>query len=78
MYYIGTHQQCIDYDNAVTAAEKYVNGDNWANPEQSQTNPNLWAILKACPASNCPRTYNDANMLQVETLPANFYAQENE
>ena len=31
-YYKGTQQECINYDDFVTANEKYLKGDNWANP----------------------------------------------
>lgn len=70
MYYIGTHQECINYDLQVTQGEKYSEGSNWANPIKSQSDPNIWAILKACP-DTCPRTYNSA-MQEVEILPSEF------
>ena len=70
MWYIGTYQECIDYDVQVTAAEQYSSGTKWATPIQSQTNPNNWAILKACPET-CPRTYISA-MQEAETLPDEF------
>ena len=43
MYYKGTQQECIDYDNQVTQAENYVQNDNWANPIEIDDN---WYILK--------------------------------
>lgn len=72
MYYLGTYNQTIYYDNKVTAAENYQSGSNWANPIQSQSDPNKWAILQACPANNCPRTYTHNNMRLVNQLPAEF------
>jgi len=72
MYYLGTYNQATYYDNKVTTAENYSIGSNWANPIQSQSDPNKWAILKACPANNCPRTYTHANMQLVNQLPAEF------
>jgi hypothetical protein len=32
MYYKGTQQECITYDEFVTSNEKYLKGGNWANP----------------------------------------------
>lgn len=72
MYYIGTYQQCINYDLKVTQSEKYSEGSNWANPIQSQTAPNKWAILKAYTKNGSPRTYN-SEMQEVEELPNDFY-----
>jgi len=70
MWYLGTYQECIDYDLQVKQGENYVNGDNWANPIQSKLNANKWAILKACP-DTCPRTYN-SDMQEFESLPSEF------
>ena len=72
MYYLGTYNQTIYYDNKVTAAENYQSGGNWATPIPSQTNPDKLAILQACPANNCPRTYTHANMQLFNQLPAEF------
>ena len=44
-YYIGTEQECIDYDTFVTENENYIEGDNWANPIKNPTEYK-WAILK--------------------------------
>lgn len=74
MYYLGTYQECINYDLQVTHSENYSIGSNWANPIQSQINVNKWAILKACPET-CPRTYN-FDMQEVETLPEEFINQD--
>lgn len=43
-YYIGTEQECIDYDTLVTENENYVNNDNWANPIK-HTTEEKWAII---------------------------------
>lgn len=43
MYYKGTQQECIDYDNQVTQGEHYVQNDNWANPIEIE---GVWYILK--------------------------------
>jgi len=74
MYYIGTYQECNSYDLQVTQAEQYSEGSNWANPIQSQINPDKWAILKACP-DTCPRTYF-STMQEVESLPSEFINQD--
>jgi len=74
MYYIGTEQECINYDLKVSQSEKYSEGSNWANPIQSKINPNKWAILKACP-DTCPRTYNSTTQ-EVESLPSEFINQD--
>lgn len=44
MYYIGTEQECIDYDTLVTENENYVNNDNWSNPIKHSTEEK-WAII---------------------------------
>lgn len=45
MYYIGTEQECIAYDQEVTAGEKYPSKVfNWANPKKKH-DEDLWAIL---------------------------------
>jgi hypothetical protein len=36
MYYKGTQQECISYDDFVTANEKYLKGGNWANPTRNR------------------------------------------
>ena len=44
MYYKGTEQECLAYDQTVTDAEKYpIEGDNWANPIEIDGS---WYILK--------------------------------
>ena len=43
MYYKGTNKECIAYDEFVTANEKYLKGDNWANPIEIEGE---WYILK--------------------------------
>lgn len=43
MYYIGTQQECINYDVFVTQNENYPYNDNWANPIEIEGN---WYILK--------------------------------
>lgn len=42
-YFIGTESDCILYDKKVTAGEKYIQGDNWANPIEIEGE---WYILK--------------------------------
>jgi len=45
MYYIGTKQECIDYDTLVTQNENYAYEiDNWANPTKHPTEEK-WAII---------------------------------
>ena len=43
LWYKGTNQECINYDNQVTEKEGYVKGDNWANPQEIE---GIWYILK--------------------------------
>ena len=43
MYYTGTYQECVDYDNNVTNNENYIQNDNWANPIEIEGS---WYILK--------------------------------
>jgi len=74
MWYIGTYQECLDYNTQVNNGENYVDNTTWATPIQSQIDANKWAILKACP-ENCPRTY-EADMQDVDTLPEEFINQD--
>ena len=77
MYYIGTQQECIDYDLFVTTQENYSEGCNWANPIQNNNNSSEWAILKACPSNGCPRTY-ESEMTEISELPNGFLQNNNE
>ena len=43
LWYKGTNQECINYDKHVTEKERYVKGDNWANPQDIEGS---WYILK--------------------------------
>ena len=45
MYYKGTYQECLDYDNQVSKSLGLINGDNWANPIKHPTKDE-YAILK--------------------------------
>lgn len=64
MWLIGTEQQCVNYDEKVTASENYYNGDNWANPEKHPT-LNIWRIEKL----TWPRNYEpDDVMTEVAEL----------
>lgn len=65
MWLIGTEQQCLAYDDKVTAGENYYNNDNWANPIKHPT-LKLWAIRKCTPP---PRNYEpDDIMTEVAEL----------
>lgn len=44
-YYLGTYQECVNYDHIVTQGEKYVHNDNWAEP-RVHPNGNEYAIKK--------------------------------
>ena len=45
MYYIGTEQECLDYDAYVTSNKNYAYPtDNWANPKKHPTEEK-WAII---------------------------------
>jgi hypothetical protein len=44
MWYIGTKQHCIDYDNQVKISEKYFKGDNWCTPTKHPTKE-LYSIM---------------------------------
>jgi len=44
-YYLGTYQECINYDIIVTQGERYVDNDNWAEP-RVHPNGNDYAIKK--------------------------------
>ena len=44
MWYTGTEQQCIDYDNKVKTSEKYFKGDNWYTPTKHPTKE-LYSIM---------------------------------
>ena len=48
MYYIGTEEECVAYDEKVTATKNYdgVHTVNWANPRQHPTDE-AYAIV-AC------------------------------
>lgn len=43
MWYKGTEQECISYDEFVTSNENYVKSDNWANPIEIEGS---WYIQK--------------------------------
>jgi len=43
LWYKGTNKECINYDNHVTEKERYVKGDNWANPQEIEGS---WYVLK--------------------------------
>ena len=43
MYYKGTQQECLAYDQDVIANENYYQNDNWANPVEIDGS---WYILK--------------------------------
>lgn len=58
MWYKGTEQQCINYDEFVTSNENYVKSDNWANPVEIEGS---WYILK--------HEKYEANMELVNELP---------
>lgn len=57
-WYKGTEQECISYDVFVTSNEKYVKGDNWANPIKIKGS---WYIQK--------HEKYEANMELVNELP---------
>lgn len=77
MYYIGTYNQASYYLDKVNAGENYqAPTTNWASIKQSFTDSSKYAIMQACPANGCPRTYTHSNMQLVETLPADFYKEE--
>jgi len=42
-YYIGNLENCQAYDKNVSEKEKYLKGDNWANPQEIEGS---WYILK--------------------------------
>lgn len=58
MYYKGTYQECLAYDQDVTANENYYQNDNWANAIEIEGE---WYILK--------HEKYDANMELVNELP---------
>lgn len=49
MYYIGTHEECIAYDEKVSASQNYdgVHTVNWANPIQHPTDDYCCIIAKS-------------------------------
>jgi hypothetical protein len=64
MYYIGTKQECQDYNNQVTLGEKYKSYTvRWENVIRNE-NGQGFAILK--------HDNYESNMILVESLPNNW------
>ena len=79
MHYLGTYNQISYYLDKVNSGENYQPPTTeWATIKQSFTDPNKYAILQACPANGCPRTYTHSNMKLVKTLPAEFTPPQND
>lgn len=65
-YYIGTEQECKDYNNLVVANENY-NGTttNWSDILQNNSNPNEYAVFV--------NTKYSSSMDYIERLPDTWY-----
>lgn len=68
MYYIGTKQECIDYDTLVTQNENYAYEiDNWASPKKHPTEEK-WAIIA--------HLRYTSSMVSESTLDQSWFPQE--
>jgi len=63
-YYLGTYQECINYDIIVTQSEQYVHNDNWAEP-RVHPNGTDFAIKK--------HEKYDAELTLVESLGDDWF-----
>ena len=69
MYYIGTHEECIAYDEKVSASQNYdgVHTVNWANPIQ-HPDGSKYAII-----AHATEPDEESSLQLVEALSSDWY-----
>ena len=72
MYYIGTHEECIAYDEKVSASQNYdgVHTVNWANPIQ-HPDGSKYAII-----AHATELDEESSLQLVEALSSDWYPEE--